>query len=198
MYKFNLSLLSDATIKIGVLGGSFNPPHEGHIHISLQTLKRFGLKQIFWLVTPCSPTKHISIYASLEERYMRSIELTKKYSNKITVLDSEKFLRNFYSINTINTINQHNVMATIYWIIGCDNILQLHKWHHWKQIVPQVKLVVCERNAISMKIPNTKAANNFSCQYLLPCNQFITKNIDFYMLHMPKKNISSTQLRHES
>jgi nicotinate-nucleotide adenylyltransferase len=74
-------------VKIGILGGSFNPPHEGHVHISLETLKRFNLSHVFWLVTPCSPTKNSSSYEDLTKRVQKCVEITKPYSNKITILD---------------------------------------------------------------------------------------------------------------
>ena len=83
--------------KIGLLGGSFNPPHIGHLNISLRTLKKFNLSKIIWLVTPCSPMKSAAIYNDLETRVKMCQDLTKHYANKIQVIDIEKNFRNFFN-----------------------------------------------------------------------------------------------------
>ncbi len=200
MSKFKFLLLNNVSVKIGILGGSFNPPHEGHVHISLETLKRFDLSHVFWLVTPCSPTKNSSSYEDLTKRVQKCVEITKPYSNKITILDIEKFFKNFYSANTIECIKTMHPNAEIYWIIGCDNILQISKWYKWKNIFEKTNVVVCERSEMSIKLHNTKPAHNFEPKNIYSEFQ-IDKNIlntgtTFFMLHIRKIDISSTKIRH--
>jgi nicotinate-nucleotide adenylyltransferase len=191
MSKLKFLNFRDSNIKIGILGGSFNPPHIGHVHISLQTMKRFGLSYVFWLLTPCNPTKNPATYISLPERFKKCLEITKHYQNKIKILDIEKFFRNNYSANTVDFIKTIHPNTEIYWIMGCDNILHFHKWYKWRNIINKTKIVVCERSEMGIKFHNTKASNNYG---------FSVVNIkheegNLMMFHMKKINISSTNLR---
>ena len=196
MSKFKFLLLNDAHVKIGILGGSFNPPHEGHVHISLETLKRFNLSHIFWLVTPCSPAKDPSSYDNITRRFQQCVDIIRPYKNKITILDIEKFFKNFYSANTIEVIKNIHPQAEIYWIIGCDNILEIDKWYKWRSIFEKTNLVVCERSDMSIKIHNTKAAHNFNKKDICNASQINENNRNsFFMLHIKKINISSTKIR---
>ncbi len=196
MSKFKFLLLNDSHVKIGILGGSFNPPHEGHVHISLETLKRFNLSHIFWLVTPCSPAKDPSSYDNITRRFQQCIDIIRPYKNKMTILDIEKFFKNFYSANTIEVIKNIHPQAEIYWIIGCDNILEIDKWYKWRSIFEKTNLVVCERSDMSIKIHNTKAAHNFNKKDICNASQINENNRNsFFMLHIKKINISSTKIR---
>ncbi len=191
MSKLKFLNFRNSKVKIGILGGSFNPPHVGHLNISLQTIKRFNLSYVFWLPTPCNPTKDPSTYIDFQERINKCVELIKPYQNKIRVLDVEKFFRNFYSANTIDFIKKIHPQVSIYWIIGCDNALYFHRWYKWKKILEKAKVIVCERSEMGIKFHNTKTASNYG---------FSVVNKDFQednlmMFHMKKINISSTNLR---
>jgi len=190
-------IISVPKCKIGILGGSFNPPHIGHLHISLAVLKKFGLSKIIWLVTPCSPLKPISLYDNLEVRVKKCKEITKDYINKVLVLDIEKNFRNFYSSNSIKEIIRWHPEVTFYWIIGCDNLLNIHKWEKWQSIFKKTKVIVCERSSISLKAQNTKVTFNFNPNHIVNGN--ITNNLsdELYIYHTKKINISSTDIRAE-
>ncbi len=181
--------------KIGLLGGSFNPPHSGHINISLRVLKKFNLSRVYWLVTPCSPHKYSDSYESLERRIEKCLQITKNFSNKIKVLDIEKNQRTYFSSDTLQRIKRMNPDFELYWIIGCDNLLSIHKWHKWKRIFEISHIVVCERNDISLKIMNLKASFNFNPNYISNQDKIDITKKDFSVFHMKRDNISSTDLR---
>lgn len=187
-------LLAASNTRIGLLGGSFNPPHCGHLNISLQTLKKFNLSKVFWLVTPCSPAKNPSVYESFNSRVQKCLDITKDYSNKIHVLDIEKSFRNFYSSNTIKEIKKQ-LNGSIYWIMGSDNLLQIHKWHKWKSIFRMTKVVVCERTLTTLQVRNAKASHNFQPWHLSSLSHVKEQKDGFYIFHTKKTNTSSTQIR---
>lgn len=181
--------------KIGLLGGSFNPPHIGHLNISLRVLKKFGLSKIYWLVTPCSPHKHHGGYAILEERLKKCLEITHAFSNRIKVLDIEKDQRTYFSSDTIKRIKSIHITAEIFWIIGCDNLINMHNWHNWQQIFNLSRVVVCERSTIALKAHNSQISFNFETDHILNQKLFINKKNNLLIFHMKKNNISSTELR---
>jgi nicotinate-nucleotide adenylyltransferase len=183
--------------KIGLLGGSFNPPHIGHLHISLKALKKFKLSKIIWLVTPCSPMKARAIYDDLQVRVKSCKEIIKNHMNRIEVLDIEKNFRNFYSSNSIKEITTWHPQIKFYWIIGCDNLLNIHKWQKWQNIFKSTKVVVCERSSMSLKSHNTKVTFNFNPNHIVNSGLIELSSHRLYIYHTKKVNISSTDIRAE-
>lgn len=194
MSKFKLLPIHNSQTRIGLLGGSFNPPHIGHVNITLQILKKFNLCKVFWLVTPCNPMKSVKDYESFANRFQKCVEITKQYSNKITVLDIETSFKNFFSSNTIQEIKRTHKSATLYWIIGCDNLLQIHKWYRWKNIFENANVIVYERTFMALKAHNTIASLHFRLVNIMHSehNSLYEK---FCILHGKRVNISSTNIR---
>ena len=181
--------------RIGLLGGSFNPPHIGHLNISLKSLKKFNLSKIIWLVTPCSPLKSSSIYEDLQVRVKQCQEMIQSYSNKIEVIDIEKNFRNFYSSESIKEIKKWHRDVQFYWIIGCDNLLNIYKWRKWKMIFKMTKVIVCERTLMALKAHNTKAVLNFNTEHIINGGMVEAIENDLYIFHTKKITISSTEIR---
>ena len=126
--------------KIGILGGSFDPPHKGHIEISKISLKKIKLNKIFWVVTKKNPFKKKPLF-SLKERMSKAKESIKKYKNiKALYLDDK--IKSSRTINVINYFRKVKKQKDLYLILGSDNLLKFHKWTNWKKIVKLVKLVV--------------------------------------------------------
>ena len=126
--------------KIGILGGSFDPPHKGHIEISKISLKKIKLNKIFWVVTKKNPFKKKPLF-SLKERMSKANESIKKYKNiKALYLDDK--IKSSRTINVINYFRKVKKQKNLYLILGSDNLLKFHKWTNWKKIVKLVKLVV--------------------------------------------------------
>ena len=166
---------------IGILGGSFDPAHKGHLSISKIAIKKLKLKKIYWVVTKKNPFKNEAFY-TLDER----IKCAKKISRtqkKIQTIHLENILKSPKSIDMINYfINKKNI-KNIYFIIGSDNLIRFHKWKSWKKIVKLVKLIVFSRRGYDRKGMKSIVVKNFKNKIIFIKNKHIT--------------ISSTQLKNQ-
>ena len=135
--------------EIGILGGSFDPPHEGHVKISKISLKKIKLSKIFWVVTKQNPFKKKPFF-SLKDRLSKSKVSIKKYKN-IKVLYLEDKIKSSRTINVINYFRRVKKQKNLYLILGSDNLLKFHKWTSWKKIAKLVKLVVFSRKGYDKK-----------------------------------------------
>tara|TARA_Y100001958_G_scaffold145584_1_gene124466 strand:- start:287 stop:856 length:570 start_codon:yes stop_codon:yes gene_type:complete len=165
--------------KIGILGGSFDPPHKGHLTISKEAIKRLKLEKIIWAITKRNPFKEKS-KTNLSSR----IKLCKKIigkNNRIKIKFYEKILKSNKTINLINffLIDKKN---EIYFIMGADNLINFHKWHKWEEIFKKCNIIVFDRHGFKKKSLNSITFKRFS-----------KKNLKFIKFN--KVNISSSQLR---
>jgi len=166
--------------KIGILGGTFDPAHIGHIKISKEAKKKFKLDYIIWAITKKNPLKNKST-SNLRSRI--------KYAKKI--IKKEKFIQiKFYenkiksnkTIKLINYFKKINKKIDIFFIIGADNLINFHKWHKWKAISQKCNILVFDRQGY-----RAKSLKSITFKQL---NQKSLKFIKF-----KKVNISSSQLR---
>ena len=138
---------------IGLLGGSFDPVHKGHLAISMIALKKIKLDLIYWLITKKNPFKK-KVYFTLKNR----ISLAKKITSnvkKIKVLYLDQKVKSSRSIDIINYFIKKKGFKNIYFIIGSDILIELHKWKRWKKLVKLTKLVVFSRKGHDKKIKNS-------------------------------------------
>ena len=165
--------------RIGILGGTFDPPHKGHMAISKEAMKRFKLKKIIWAITKKNPLKKKSM-----ENLRTRINFCKKLIRKIKFIEV-KFYENIIKSNkTINLINYFtkNKRNEIFFLMGADNLINFHKWHNWKQISQKCNIIVFDRHGYKKKSLNSTTFKRLNRQNL--------KFIEF-----KKVNISSSQLR---
>ena len=134
---------------IGLLGGSFDPAHKGHLAISKIALKRMKLDKILWLVTKKNPFKNKAFYP-LPQRIKKAKKITKK-EKRIIITSLDKTVGSSRSINMINYLINIKKLKNIYLIIGSDNLIKFHKWKSWKKIVKLTKLVVFSRKGYDRK-----------------------------------------------
>lgn len=125
-------------MRIGLLGGSFNPPHEGHVHISIAAMNTLGLDAVWWLVTPQNPLKEENPQP-LEVRMQQCREINTH--PKVLVTDLEKDLGTRISYDTVRSIKRHFAKTEFVWITGMDNALSLHKWKRWKDLLAEICMV---------------------------------------------------------
>ena len=154
---------------IGIFGGSFDPPHKGHIQISKISLKKIKLKKIYWIITKKNPFKKKS-YFSLKKR----VNLAKKFAKnfkKIKVLYLDKKIKSSRSINLINYFIERKKLNNIYFLIGSDILLEMHKWKSWKKLLKLTKLVVFSRKGY-----DKKGKNSAVVKYLKNKNIIYIKN----------------------
>ena len=167
---------------IGILGGSFDPAHKGHLIISKIAIKKMQLSKVLWIITKQNPFKGKAFY-SLSQRITKAKKITKN-SKKIQVVHFEKALRSSRSISTINYLINKKKLKNIYFIIGSDNLIYFHKWKSWKKIVKLTKLTVFSRKGY-----DRKSKKSIVAKYL--------KNKIIFIKNKPI-SISSTVLKNKS
>ena len=139
---------------IGIFGGSFDPPHKAHLQISLISLKKVGLKKIYWVITKKNPFKNKPFF-SLNERIKKSTDILKN-RERIKVVFLDKVLNSSRTIHTVNYFIDKKNEKNLYLIVGSDSLLKFHKWKSWKKIVKLTKLVVFSRRGYDKKSKNSK------------------------------------------
>ena len=127
---------------IGLLGGSFDPPHAGHVHITRQALCRFGLDRVWWLVSPGNPLKARGP-APLSKRLEASRRLMQH--PRVDVTDIEACLSTCATADTLNALAQLYRGVRFVWLMGADNLADLHKWQNWRSIMNNVPVGVLAR-----------------------------------------------------
>ena len=130
-------------MRIGLLGGSFNPPHEAHRAISLFALKRLKLDRIWWMVTPGNPLKDTSGLAPLEQRIAAARALA--HHPRIDVTGLEAVIKTRYTYDTIRWLLTRCPGVNFVWIMGADNLRHFHRWQRWRDIASIIPIVVVDR-----------------------------------------------------
>ena len=164
---------------IGVLGGSFDPPHIGHLYVTKQSLKRLNLRKVIWAITKKNPLKKNPFF-SLNMRKKMCKKIINGNKN-IQLKYYEDKLRSKTSISLIKFLKKNNKYK-IYFIIGSDNLISFHKWKNYKEILKMTNIVVFSRKGF-----DTKAKKSVIMRHLKSKNIKFFKNL--------KINVSSSQLR---
>ena len=165
--------------KIGILGGSFDPAHKGHIAISKEAFKRFKLKQIIWAITKKNPLKKKS-KTSLTVRIKKCEKIIGRI-DYIKVKFYEKKIKSNKTINLINYLTKEK-KNEIFFLMGADNLVDFHRWHQWKKISQKCNIIVFDRHGYKKKSLNS-----------ITFKRLNKKNLKF--IEFNKVNISSSQLR---
>ncbi len=165
--------------KIGVLGGSFDPAHKGHLAISKKALQTYKLKKIIWAITLKNPLKKKN-NTSISER-IQSCKKIIKLNNFIKIKFYENIIKSNKTIDLINHLKR-TTKSEIYFLMGADNLVNFHKWYKWKTISKKCKILVFDRHGYRKKSLNSVSYKSLNRKSL----RFIKFN---------KVNISSSQLR---
>ena len=183
-------------MRIGLFGGTFNPPHEGHRLASLAALKRLGLDCIWWLVTPGNPLKDNAGLPALERRMAAAQALAAHPAILVTGFERELGAR--YSFETIAALKQRCPGVHFVWIMGADNLAGFHRWQHWRRIARMLPICVIDRPGATLRAVHGRAAavlaparRDESDGRLLP----LKRAPAFMFLHGPRSAQSSTALR---
>jgi nicotinate-nucleotide adenylyltransferase len=181
---------------IGLLGGSFNPPHEGHRLISQLALQRLRLDRLWWLATPGNPLKPAAGLAEMRTRIEAARALVR--DPRIAVTGFEAQIGSRYTYQTLLWLKRRAPGAHFVWIMGADNLRQFHRWRRWRDIIDLVPILVVDRPGSTLRAlaspagsvlmryrrPETAAAHFAR----LPAPAFL-------FLHGPRSSLSSTALR---
>lgn len=130
-------------MRIGLLGGSFNPPHAAHRAISLFALKRLQLDRVWWLVTPGNPLKDASALHDLDARLDAARAVAA--DTRIDVTAVESAIRTRYTFDTLRALHQRCRGVHFVWIMGADNLAQFHRWQNWRGIAETMPIAVIDR-----------------------------------------------------
>ncbi|MGK9053483.1 nicotinate-nucleotide adenylyltransferase [Neorhizobium petrolearium] len=144
---------------VGLFGGSFNPPHEGHLLVAEIALRRLGLDQLWWMVTPGNPLKSRSELASLADRLAMSERLIHDPRIKITAF--EKTLGGSYTADTLAFVKAKNPHVHFIWVMGADSLRTFHFWQKWREIASTFPIAVVDRPGSTLSFLSSKMARTF-------------------------------------
>ncbi|WP_081760638.1 nicotinate-nucleotide adenylyltransferase [Rhizobium sp. CF080] len=144
---------------VGLFGGSFNPPHEGHLLVAEIALRRLGLDQLWWMVTPGNPLKSRSELASLGDRLAMSEKLIDDPRIKITAF--EKTLGGSYTADTLAFVKAKNPLVHFVWVMGADSLKTFHHWQKWQTIASTFPIAVIDRPGATLSFLSSKMARTF-------------------------------------
>ncbi len=147
-------------VRIGLLGGSFNPAHAGHRHISVLALQRLNLDEVWWLVAPQNPLKARNGMAPLAHRLSGARRVA--CHPRIRVTDLERALGTRYTVATLAALQRRFPRARLVWLMGADNLVQLPRWRAWEDLVRRIPIAVFDRPHYSLKAVTGKAARRFA------------------------------------
>jgi nicotinate-nucleotide adenylyltransferase len=183
-------------MRIGLLGGSFNPPHLAHRAISLFAIKRLKLDRMWWLVTPGNPLKDAGALHDLEERAQAARKLADDPRIDVSCLESVIGTR--YTVDTITYLRRRLSGVRFVWIMGADNLAQFHRWQNWRRIASEVPIAVIDRPPQSFRALSAPAAQALA-RYRIPENQAVRLADQhppaWVFLTGTKLSLSSTGLR---
>ena len=183
-------------MRIGLFGGTFDPPHLAHLGAALLALKRLKLDRVWWLVTPGNPLKNTSGLAPLPERIAAARALTRHPRIDITGL--EAVIKTRYTYDTISWLVTRCPGVRFVWIMGADNLRSFHRWQKWRKIVELVPIVVIDRLGPSLYAAASPAGNALA---RIRIHEYSAASLPdrkapvWTFLHGLKSPLSSTALR---
>jgi len=179
---------------VGLLGGSFDPAHDGHVHITRQALQRIGLDRVWWLVSPGNPLK-ANAPAPIALRMVRARE---KLGNdpRVVVTDLEARLHTRATIDTLRRLQALYPGVRFVWIMGADNLVQFHRWRSWRQILQRVPVAVMARPGAGLAARLSVTARAFRGAQVTEPEQLCTHKTPVWcFVNMPLHAGSSSAIR---
>ncbi len=180
---------------IGLLGGSFDPAHDGHVHITREALKRLGLDEVWWLVSPGNPLKTRGP-APLVERLKRARQVMQHPRVKVTDLETKLGTR--YTFQTLNQLHAHYPGVHFTWLMGADNLAEFHLWENWQDIMDMLPVAVLARPGQRISARMSVAARYFRRDRLLGREAHRLRYAmppAWVFLNVPMSDLSSTSIR---
>ena len=182
-------------LRIGLLGGSFNPPHEGHVHVSAAALKKLDLDYVWWLVSPQNPLKPVRGMASFDKRLDAAKRLAGAHPRMIAT-GIEQDLGTRFTIDTLRALKRRFPQASFVWLMGSDNLVQIPRWRRWQEIFAEVPVAVVTRPGSALPARRSKAATRFKSSGLPADARFADARPPALTVIEVKRNAASgTQLR---
>lgn len=149
----------ESGMKVGLFGGSFNPPHQGHALVAEIALRRLGLDQLWWMVTPGNPLKSKRELAPLDKRIALSEQIAENPRIKVTAFEASYNVR--YTADTLALVRARNQGVNFVWVMGADNLAQFHQWQNWHEIAMTMPIAVIDRPGSTLSLVSSVMAKTF-------------------------------------
>ncbi len=185
-------------MRIGLYGGSFNPPHDGHAHVSQVALRRLKLHRIWWLVTPGNPLKDASDLATLDARMRAARALTRDRRVVVTALEAD--IGTTRTLSMLRWLKRHAPRVHFVWVMGADNLAGFHRWHGWREIVAEIPIAVVDRPGFTLPALTSPAARVLANDQLDEDDATrlaVMRPPAWTFLRAPLNPLSSTDLRQQ-
>ncbi|MEO0617923.1 MAG: nicotinate-nucleotide adenylyltransferase [Pseudomonadota bacterium] len=183
-------------MRIGLLGGTFNPAHDGHRHISREALKRLALDRIWWLVTPGNPLKDNVELPKIETRAAHAAAIADHPRIDVTLL--EQRLGTSYTADTLDRLTRRSPGVRFVWLMGGDNLAGFHQWDRWQDIAGLMPFAVLDRPGTRTKALAGRAARTLTASRVRPVEARRLAEMTppaWTFLDIPLSDLSSTDLR---
>jgi nicotinate-nucleotide adenylyltransferase len=183
-------------MKVGLYGGSFNPAHDGHAHVAETARRRLGLDRVIWLVSPQNPLKD----PSETDDYGKRVAYARRIAHhpRFIVTDLEQQIHTRYTAETLAALKGAFRRGQFVWIMGADSLANLHRWHHWTDIMESVPVAVLARPGYSIRALQSPAATRYAACRVpqhLAASLPTRKPPAFCFVTMPLRKESSTAIR---
>lgn len=177
---------------IGLLGGSFDPAHEGHVHITREALKRFGLDRVWWLVSPGNPLKTEGP-APLAARIARARTVMR--DPRVVITGIEEKIGTRYTAETLERLTALYPGVRFVWLMGADNLAQFHRWDRWQRILALAPVGVLARPGSNIRAQLSVAARVFPAARVEAGQLARSAPPAWAFALMPQSDLSSSQIR---
>ena len=180
-------------MRIGLYGGSFDPPHAGHRHVAVLALKRLQLDRVWWIVGPGNPLKDRTRLPSLGER----LDATRRIARhpRMAVTDFEAVLGARYTVETVRFLVRRCPNIRFVYILGGDSFANFHRWREWAAIASLIRIAVVDRPDWTLRSLRGVASRRFSASRVEPGALFRREPPSWSFIGGPRSNLSSTALR---
>jgi nicotinate-nucleotide adenylyltransferase len=186
-------------MQVGLFGGSFNPPHDGHALVAEIALQRLHLDQLWWIVTPGNPLKNGRDLAPLGERLRLSDALMRDPRVKVTAFEASYKTR--FTADTLALVKARNPGVDFVWIMGADNLRDFHRWQRWRQIALTFPIAVIDRPGATLSFLSSVLAKTFDYARVDEADATRLahrKAPAWTFIHGPRSSHSSTAIRAET
>ncbi|NOC83506.1 nicotinate-nucleotide adenylyltransferase [Ruegeria sp. HKCCD6428] len=180
---------------VGLFGGSFDPPHQGHVHVTLEAMKSFGLDRVWWLVSPGNPLKERG--PAPMDRRMAAARNVMQHP-RVEVTDIEALTGTRATADTLTALQRLYPQVRFVWLMGADNLAQFHRWKDWRGIMDSVPVGVVARPGDRISARMSRAARVYAkyridgqARHLLGRAQAPA----WCFVNVPMVDVSSTEIR---
>lgn len=185
-------------LRIGLYGGSFNPPHAGHRHVSLMALRRLRLDRVWWIVTPGNPLKDHGGLPATAARVAAACRLARHPRIAVTGFEEEIGAR--YTVDTLSYLKERCPGPSFVWIMGADSLASFHRWRGWWRIAELMPFAVVDRPGWTLRAIQSRAALALGCYRIDETDAGLLADLAppaWAFLHGPRSSLSSTVLRRQ-